>query len=107
MKKKYLSLIILLILITILFVLTGCSSNKNTTEKDEISKKVTKVGDLNLEFENGLKFSEGLAPICKNGKWGYIDTKGNLVIDYQFDNAFYFTEERAIVQKYEKMRTYR
>jgi hypothetical protein len=46
-------------------------------------------------------FSEGLAPVAKetNGhlKVGYIDTRGNLVLDYKFDMALPFTEGLAAV----------
>jgi hypothetical protein len=32
-------------------------------------------------------FSEGLAAVSSNGKWGYIDKTGKFVIDPQFDNV--------------------
>lgn len=36
-------------------------------------------------------FSEGLAAVCRKGKWGYIDTTGREVIECRFDDcrAFY------------------
>lgn len=30
-------------------------------------------------------FSEGLAAVCRDGRWGYIDTKGNEVVSCQYD----------------------
>ncbi|GAB4490103.1 MAG: hypothetical protein OHK0019_08530 [Saprospiraceae bacterium] len=30
-------------------------------------------------------FSEGLAPVQKNGKWGFIDKSGQIAIASQFD----------------------
>ena len=33
-----------------------------------------------------------MAPICVNNKWGYIDLKGNLVIDLKYEYACSFNE---------------
>ena len=55
-----------------------------------------------IENVIGNQFSEGLAAVQKDGKWGYIDTKGRLVIDYQFDSAAYFSEGLAFVEKNNK-----
>lgn len=52
--------------------------------------------DENLEpatpfcFDNGKMFSEGLAAVCLNGKWGFINTNGEVVIDFQFGYASSF-----------------
>jgi hypothetical protein len=49
--------------------------------------------DENLEpqtpfcFDDGKDFSEGLAAVCLNGKWGYINEKGEVVIDFQYGEA--------------------
>jgi hypothetical protein len=47
-------------------------------------------------------FNEGLAPVKKNGKWGYIDLKGDVVIDFLFDDAWCFSEGLAAVKLNEK-----
>ena len=39
----------------------------------------------------------GLFPIEKNGKWGFIDRSGKIVISPQFDAANYFYEGLACV----------
>lgn len=38
-------------------------------------------------FQDAESFSNGLAAVKNKGKWGYIDKEGNLVIDYQFEEA--------------------
>lgn len=43
-------------------------------------------------------FNEGFAPVKKNGKWGYIDLKGKVVIDFLFDDAWCFSEGLAPVK---------
>lgn len=47
-------------------------------------------------------FSDGLACVKKNEKYGFIDTKGNVVIDFQYDKAFDFSEGLACVSKNDK-----
>lgn len=59
---------------------------------------------LPLEYENttpkGKKYRyfDGLAMVEKNGKLGYVDTLGNLVIPFYFDDAYEFTEGLACVK---------
>lgn len=40
-------------------------------------------------FENVLGFGNGLCPVKKNGKWGYIDTKIKEVIPCKYDSCGY------------------
>lgn len=42
-------------------------------------------------------FSEGLACVCKDGKWGYIDKKGNEIIEFKYPYADNFYEGLAAV----------
>jgi hypothetical protein len=48
-----------------------------------------------------MQFSCGLASVCdwKTNKWGYIDTKGNLVVEYQFNEAYEFRDNIAFVNE--------
>ncbi|MEK6497260.1 WG repeat-containing protein, partial [Campylobacter jejuni] len=41
--------------------------------------------------------SEGFAVVCQNGKYGFVNTKGDLVISCQYDNALSFTDGLARV----------
>ncbi|KJH73407.1 WG repeat-containing protein [Aliterella atlantica] len=49
------------------------------------------------QFEVVRDFSDGLAEIQINGKWGYIDTSGNIVIEPKFDKTNSFSEGLALV----------
>ena len=51
------------------------------------------------EFDYVCEFKEGFAPIEKDGKWGYINTKGEQAIECKFDGAGYFNEGFAVVKK--------
>jgi hypothetical protein len=41
-----------------------------------------------------------LYPVVKNGKWGYINNEGKVVIEPQFDMAYDFSEGLALVAKF-------
>ncbi len=71
--------------------------------------KVSKNGEFTLINNQGKQitdwfdriffFSEGLAVVAKDGKWGYIDINGHVVIPLQYDRAFAFTDGKALVIK--------
>jgi hypothetical protein len=64
---------------------------------------INKKGEkLNCHFDNAKSFSNGLAPVCKESKWGYIDTLGHTKIQFLFDNAFHFYEGVAVARKNQK-----
>ncbi|MFT4155089.1 WG repeat-containing protein [Parafilimonas sp.] len=46
-------------------------------------------------FADAQRFHNGLAAVMKNGRYGYIDIKGNTVIDFRFSNARTFADGLA------------
>lgn len=48
-------------------------------------------------YEDGYGFYEGYAAVKKNNKWGYIDTKGNIVVDFIFESASPIIEGKSWV----------
>ena len=57
--------------------------------REELEKEYDYVGD----------FTDGLARVEKDGKWGYIDRKGTVVIDLIYDFVGYFHEGLVGVKK--------
>ena len=69
---------------------------------DDNPKEKKKIENLQKErnIQNGFK--EGLRPFMVNGKYGYIDPTGNMVVEPQFDRAWAFYEGLAVVEMNEK-----
>lgn len=42
---------------------------------------------INIDCDFMYKFSEGLALIIKNGKFGFVNENGEIVIPLQYENA--------------------
>ena len=61
-----------------------------------MDKMGNKIGE---EYESVSKFYEGLARVQKNGKYGFINQQGVLVIACKYNFAFDFSEGLACVQK--------
>lgn len=50
------------------------------------------------KFSSAGFFSEGLAPVCLYGKYGYIDKTGKCIEAYKYDDAGHFSEGLATVK---------
>jgi hypothetical protein len=50
-------------------------------------------------FDDAKDFSEGLAPVMINGKWGFTDKSGAIVIQPKFDNAEPFSDGVALISQ--------
>jgi hypothetical protein len=51
------------------------------------------------QYDHATGFSDGLALVKKDGKFGYIDQQGKLVIGFRFDYATPFRDGAATVKK--------
>lgn len=54
-------------------------------------------GELKTDFiyEDVRACSDGLIAVKKNGKWGYADKEGNIVIPIQYEGFRFYTEDRV------------
>lgn len=68
----------------------------NANRYYHVNKKGKAVGTKTWE-EVG-NFSEGVARVKNNGKWGFIDTAGNVVIELKYDIVSDFTGGTAVVK---------
>ncbi len=77
------------------------NASLQTTQSPSPIPSVVSEENVNWAFEPKYSyvsnFSEGLARVKINGRWGYIDTTGKLVIEPKFDDAQDFSEGMARV----------
>jgi hypothetical protein len=53
---------------------------------------------LNQYWENINSFKQGLAFVKRNDLWGLIDFKGNLILEYKFQEAWEMINEKTLVR---------
>ena len=90
---------------TLIGLLVICSCDGNKTVNVISSDKETNVVDLPVEkrlklakkYNDDREFSEGLAGVELNGKWGFIDKTGKQVIPCKYDGVGSFEEGLALV----------
>lgn len=87
MKKRS----IFIAVFTVLFLFTNIAFAQEGISKEISQQK--KVGTVDHIY----KFSEDLARFEVDGKWGYMDKKGNIIIEPKFDFAFDFRRDLARV----------
>ena len=51
------------------------------------------------EFDCVCEFNEGFAAVKKYGRWGYINTKCEQIIECKFDDVGYFTKALLLLKK--------
>lgn len=47
------------------------------------------------DFDYALPFRGGWGAVCKDGKWSFVDSRGNLMCDYVIDAAYPFEDGKA------------
>lgn len=67
---------------------TSSTKENSNTNISNISTE-TQVGNLDLEITGGSGFSEGLASVCVNGEYVYIDKLGNIVLNCGATDNFF------------------
>lgn len=92
MKKRIFSLVLVLALV--LSMVPAASAA-------EMSSSVL----IPAQYEDARSFSGGYAAVKKDGKWGYIDETGKVVVDFQYFWAGYFAggvAAVAVLEEYEE-----
>jgi len=87
-KRRY---IIMMVCLVVLFTIVSCGgkkdsevpANESTNESRREGGYIDKTGGLGIEaiFDGAWGFSEGLALVNIDGRYGYIDKQGSIVIE--------------------------
>ena len=98
MKKRILSLVLAFCLGVTMLSGTAFAAESEMAERGVLQYSVA----IKPKYDEAQSFSEGLAAVKKGSKWGYIDTKGEVVIPFEYDVAYVFNEGLAVVGKLSK-----
>ena len=71
--------------------------NKLEKSKSNIAT-LKNSNSLIAQFEGAYGFSEGLASVCHNRKWGYIDNTGHVAIPFKYESAGAFKDGFAPIK---------
>ncbi len=81
-------------------VMASCAGKQSKSQEgagEDLVEITPSFTEAVHQFDELYPFSEGLAAVKKNGKFGFIDTKGELIIPCQFSYACAFFEGLSIV----------
>lgn len=101
-SKGWLWTIVVILVLAAIGVGVWLFTNGKLGEDDPTTAKVEITPEFIAavhQYDELYPFSEGLAAVKKDGKFGYINTKGELVIPCQFGYASDFIEGTAVVAK--------
>ncbi len=92
-------------------LLFACNTKTEKTQTTEIKQLPVPGEMITLKLQEKLKgqydnvwdVAEGFDAVLKDGKWGFVDTSGKLVIPLQFESPAQFRHGFATVKKEGKM----
>lgn len=94
MKKRVISLSLTL-LMTFSLLPSSLAADQDPPERGTLTFEEV----IAPQYEDAQTFSENLAAVKKDGKWGYINDRNEVVIPFQYAYAWPFSEGRAVVYK--------
>ena len=95
-------------ILVLLFILVGggyyaftriTNDKVNKTDKGLVVELTSEFIKSVQQYDELAKFSEGYATVQKDGKYGFINIKGEEVISCKYDVAYSFSEGLAVVQR--------
>lgn len=94
MRKRVLSLFLALMM-ALTLVPAALAAETDKPERGVLTYSEV----IKPQYEDAGQFSEDLAAVKQDGKWGYVDHDNNVVIPFQYELAYDFNEGYAVVAK--------
>jgi hypothetical protein len=83
------------LVIIVATVLSGCSGSHQTVNAEESAAEVSqRTPQQPAKTAPPVK----LYPVVQSGRWGFVDSKGSMIVSPQFNRAWRYHEGRAAVQ---------
>ena len=101
-KKKALFFVLGGLLLLLIIWLTASLLNRKQIADITIDKVSLELAEATKNYDQLYDFHEGLAKVCKNDKYGFIDKLGHEIIPCIYDEANDFALGVSIVKKGEK-----
>lgn len=73
--------------------------NSVFVQNDDGMVELISAGNRIGTYEDARPFADGWAAVKKDGKWGFIDTDGQVMIDFRFEDARSFGQHLAAVKE--------
>lgn len=87
----------LLLLIVVVGLCLSCQKNSSKTTVKTKTTSNNYIFALSPEYDDVLSFSEGLAAVKLDNKWGFIDIDGKIIIEPKYDYVSSFSDGLAII----------
>lgn len=95
MKKRVISLSLALLMTFSLLPSSALAADQDPPERGTLTCEEV----IAPQYENAQAFSENLAAVKKDGKWGFVNEQNEVVIPFQYAYAWPFSESKAVVYK--------
>lgn len=95
MKKRVISLSLALLMTFSLLPSSALAADQDPPERGTLTCEEV----IAPQYEDAQAFSENLAAVKKDGKWGFVNEQNEVVIPFQYAYAWPFSESKAVVYK--------
>jgi len=83
------------LVIIVATVFSGCSGSQQSVNAEETTAQVSQSP---RQRASKAAPPVKLYPVVQSGRWGFVDSKGSMIVSPQFDRAWRYHEGRAAVQ---------
>ena len=94
-KTKMLAMTLVACLLVCMGAMVSSFASQETQE-EKPDYDLVALAEAVEKYDDVWTFSEGLAKVKRNGKWGFINTKGEEVIPCKYDDIYYHSNGNRV-----------